>query len=112
MHIAERPPSTTWEPISLADAPQSFVWAWFKPPAAPQGLCVRIPDETFRNPARRQPLTIRSLLQALGVEPRQVAVWSLYGISYDGQHFANPAWDFPIPEPGMAADPTIGIYLH
>ena len=112
MHIAERPPSTTWEPIPLADAPQSFVWAWFKPPAAPQGVCVRIPEETFRNPARRQPVTIRSVLHALGVEPRQVAVWSLYGVSYDGQQLANPAWDYPIPEPGMAADPTIGIYLH
>ena len=32
--------------------------------------------------------------------------------SYDGQHLLNPAWDCPIPEPGVAADPTIGIYLH
>ena len=37
MHIAERLPSTTWEPVLLADDPQNFIWAWFKPPAAPQG---------------------------------------------------------------------------
>ena len=112
MHIAERLPSTAWEPIPLADDPHSFVWAWFMPPAAPQGLCVRIPDEIFRNPARRQPLTIKTILHALQVDPRQVAAWSLYGVSYEGQHLTNPAWDYPIPEPGMAADPTIGIHLH
>jgi hypothetical protein len=112
MHIAERLPSTAWEPIPLADDPRSFVWAWFKPPAAPQGLCVRIPDETFRNPGRRQPLTIKTLLHALQVDPQQVALWSMYGVSYEGQHLANPAWDYPIPEPGTAADPTIGIYFH
>jgi hypothetical protein len=112
MHIAERLPSTAWEPISLADHPQIFVWAWFKPPSAPQGLCVRIPDETFRNPARRQPLTLRTVLHAVGVDPRMVAAWSLYGVSYGGQQLMDPAWDYPIPEPGTAADPTIGIYLH
>jgi|SRR5579872_3224280 len=112
MHIAERLPSTAWEPIPLADDPHSFVWAWFKPPAAPQGVCVRIPEETFRNPARRQPLSIKTLLRALQVDPQHVAVWSLYGVSYDGQPLVNPAWDFPIPEPGTAADPTIGIYFH
>src|SRR5258707_15890920 len=111
MHIAERLPSTAWEAIPLANDPSIFVWAWFKPPTAPQGLCLRIPEETFRNPARRQPLTIRTMLHTLGVDPRQVAVWSLYGVSYNGQRLANPTWDCPIPEPGTAADPTIGIYL-
>lgn len=112
MYIVERPPSTAWEPIALADDPQNFIWAWFKPPTAPQGLCLRIPDETLRSPARRQPLTLRTILLTLGVDPRQVAAWSIYGVSYGGQHLANPAWDYPIPEPGMAPDPTIGIYLR
>jgi hypothetical protein len=112
MHFVERPPSTTWEPIPLASDPQCFVWAWFKPPAAPQGLFVRIPAEAFQNPVRRQSLTIRTILAALRVDPRQVAVWTLYGVSYDGQQLANSNWDYPIPEPGTAADPSIGIYLH
>jgi len=112
MHIAERPPSTTWEPILLAPDPQNFVWAWFRPPAAPQGLFVQIPPEAFQNPARRQFLTIRTILRALGVDPLQVAVWSLYGVSYDGRHLAHPSTDYPIPEPGAAVDSSIGIYLH
>jgi hypothetical protein len=112
MHILERLPSTAWEPIPLADHPQNFVWVWYKPPTSPQGLCVRIPDETFRDPVRRKSLTLRAVLQALKVDPRFVAAWSLYGVSYDGQHLANPAWDCLIPEPGLAADPTIGIYFR
>jgi hypothetical protein len=52
------------------------------------------------------------ILQALGIDPRQVAVWSVYGASFDGQQLANPTWDYPISEPGLAADPTIGIYMH
>lgn len=112
MHFVERPPSTTWEPIPLASDPQCFVWAWFKPAAAPQGMFVQIPAEAFQNPLRRQSLTIRTILSALEVDPRQVAVWSLYGVSYDGQQLANSTWDYPIPDPGTAADPSIGIYLH
>src|SRR5437763_15525517 len=99
MQIAERPPSTAWEPIPLANDPQSLIWAWFKPPAEPQGLLVQIPPEAFRSPARRQFLTIRTILRAVGVDPRQVAVWSLYGVSYAGRQLVHPAWDYPIPEP-------------
>ncbi len=112
MHFVERPPSTTWEPVPLAADPQAYVWAWFKPPAAPQGLFVQIPPEGFQNPVCRPLLTIRTILHALGIDPRQVAAWSLYGVTYDGQQLANSNWDFPIPEPGMAADRSIGIYLH
>lgn len=111
MHIAERTPSSTWEQIPLADAPHCFLWAWFKPPAAPQGMFVRIPEESFRDPHRRQPITLRGLLNSLGVDPQLVSVWSLYGTAYDAQPLANATWDYPIPVPGGAADPSIGIYL-
>jgi hypothetical protein len=112
MLFAERPSSSAWEPISFPDEPHTFFWAWFKPAAAPQGLVVRIPEETFRHPARRLPLTLRRLLSAAGVDPREVALWSLYGAGYDAQHGASPAFDFPIPEPGMAGDPSIHVFLH
>ncbi|HEY3965559.1 MAG TPA: hypothetical protein VGM05_13465 [Planctomycetaceae bacterium] len=111
MNIAERPPSSTWEQIPLADAPHCRLWAWFKPPAAPQGVFLRIPPESFRDPQRRQPISLRGLLHSLGVDPQSISVWSLYGTAYDAQPLANPAWDYPIPEPGPAADPSIGIYL-
>jgi hypothetical protein len=55
---------------------------------------------------------MRAVLAALGIDPRWVAVWSLYGVPYDGQQGTNPAWDFPIPEPGAATDPSITIVLH
>ena len=112
MHIAERPPSSTWEAIPFPDEPHTFCWAWFKPATVPNGLVVRIPDETFRDPARRLPVTLRRVLAAVGVDPRTVALWSLYGVGYDAQQGASPALDFAIPEPGAAADPSIHIFLH
>jgi hypothetical protein len=111
MHIAERPPSSAWEQIALADDPRLCFWAWFRPPTAPHGLVVRIPEEMFRDPGRRTPLTVRRVLAALGIDPRSVAMWSLYGAAFDGQQGANPALDFPIPEPAAASDPSLCIYL-
>jgi hypothetical protein len=73
---------------------------------------VRIPEETFRNPARRLPLTMRRVVAATGIDPRQVVLWSLYGAAYDAQQGTNPALDFPVPEPGTAADPSIHVFLH
>jgi hypothetical protein len=112
MFAADRPPSSTWEQISLADEPHNFVWVWFKPPGAPQGIALQIPEQTLRDPRRGQPLTMRRLLAAVRVEPLWVAFWSLYGIPYDGQQGMNPVLDYPIPEPGPGADSTIHIVLH
>lgn len=111
MHFAEHPPSSAWEPVPFSDEPNICVWAWFKPLSAPNVVSVRIPDEFFRDPQRRQTLTMRRLLAAIGVDPRWVAVWSLYGVPYDVQQGANPALDFVIPEPAAGADPTISIFV-
>jgi hypothetical protein len=112
MRFAERPPSAAWERIPFPDEPHTFFWAWFKPPAAPQGLVVRIAQETFRNPARRLPVTLRRVLAAAGADPRAVVLWTLHGAAYDAQQGANPALDFAIPEPAPGLDPSIHIYLH
>jgi hypothetical protein len=111
MHFAERPPSATWEPIPLVDAPHCSLWVWFKPPTAPQGVFVQIPPESFRDPQRRQPITLRGLLHSIGLDPLLVSHWSLYGTTFDAQALANPAWDYPLAEPGAVADRSIGIYL-
>ncbi|HLJ10057.1 MAG TPA: hypothetical protein VKU82_02650 [Planctomycetaceae bacterium] len=111
MQFAARPPSSNWEPIPITGEPHSFLWAWFKPPLAPQGLMVRIPDETFHDYGRRQPLTIRSVLASLGIDARLVMAWSIYGATYDAQNGANPALDYPIPEPGAGVDSTISIFV-
>jgi hypothetical protein len=112
MHFAERPPSTEWEQVPFLDSPHSFFWVWFKPSGGSNGLCFQIPEESFRDSRRRQPLTMRVLLQTVGVDPRSVAGWSLYGIPNEGQEGANPALDSIIPAPGPGVDPTIGVYLN
>ncbi len=110
MRFAARPPSTTWELISPAFSPGKSFWAWFKPHDAPFVVAVHLPDpgETL---AAGAALTMRQVLTALEIEPRDVAFWSLYGTVYDGQGGANPVLDFPIPPP-PTADLAIQIHLQ
>jgi hypothetical protein len=112
MHFAERFPSTTWESIPFPDDPHCFLWAWFKPAGAPQGLVVRIPDELHCDPTRRGAVTMRRVLGAAGIDARGVAMWTLYGAAYDAQQGANPALDFPIPAPVAGVDPSIHIVVN
>jgi len=110
--FAGRPPSTSWERISFADSPQNYIWVWFKPANVPQGLIVKIPDETFRNDPHPEQLTMRKLLQAVGVEPSSVSMWYLYGVPYEGQNGTTPFLDSTIPEPVAGVDPDIVVSLN
>ncbi len=110
--FAARPPSTSWEGFSLPDAPQCLVWTWFKPPHMPSGLILTIPDETFQTVPRPDLLTTRKLLQAADVDPRGVAMWSLYGVGYDVMLGTSPLLDQPIPAPAPGVDRNIVIYMH
>jgi len=112
MHFAERPPSTAWESIPFIDDPHCCIWAWFKPAGAPLGLVVRVPDEIYRDPARRGTVTMRRVLAAAGIDSRGAAMWTLYGAAYDPQQGLNPALDFPIPAPAPGADPSIHIVVN
>lgn len=105
--FAFRPPSQGWEQIRFADGPQSFLWVWFKPTTAPQGLIVRIPDEV----SQAQSLTLRIILHLAGVDPTWVAMWQVYGMAYPGLSGANPLLDQPIPAPVAGADPSIVIFV-
>ena len=107
--FAGRPPSESWETFPLADFPQHYVWAWFKPANVSQGLVLRIPDETFAGYPHRDQLTMRKLLQAAGVEPSCVSMWSLYGAPYAWQNGASPSFDQAIPAPVTGADPNIVV---
>ena len=98
--------------MALPALPACGIWAWFKPATAPHAIFVRVPAEAWRDPRRTQPITLRMLLAAVGVDPRDVSIWSLYGNPADSQLLANPAWDFPIPEPTGVADPSIGIFIR
>jgi hypothetical protein len=107
--FAGRPPSQSWEQVPLADAPQSFVWIWAKPFQLPQGLIVRVPDETWRTAA--QSLTMRTLLHSAGVDPTDVLMWQLYGLTYQALNGTSPLLDQAIPLPVPGVDPSITVYV-
>jgi hypothetical protein len=112
MQFSERPPSTNWEQVRPAGDPAAFLWVWFKPPTAPQGLFVRIPDDWLRGATGRPPPSMRFLLQSTGIDPRFVSACYVYGNPLDAMHGMNPALDYPIPAPPPGADPTITVLLH
>ncbi len=105
--FAFRPPSQAWEQIRFADGPQSFLWAWFKPAAVPQGLIVRIPDEA----SQAQSLTLRAVLHLTGVDSTWVAMWQVYGMAYPGMNGANPLLDQPLPTLVAGADPNLVVFV-
>lgn len=108
--LAMRPPSQAWERIEF---PPGYFWAWFKPPAVPHGLVVRIPDEVRQSaPQVAAGWTLRQLLHAAGIDARLVAMWQLHGAPYDAMNGTNPYLDAPIPPPVEGIDPSISVYLH
>lgn len=110
--FAARPPSQGWESIALPGSSQCRAWAWFKPPQAPHGLILRIPEETYRQSPRPEGLTLRALLQAAGVDPAGVVMWQLYGYGYDAQGGTSPLLDQAVPPPPPGVDPNIFVSLH
>ena len=106
-----RPVSQTWEQVPVADGTGLFVWVWFKPPYAPQGLIVRIPEEAWQTDPQAPPLTLRGLLQAAGIEPSDVAMWQLYGMAYQGWNGTNPLLDQPIPAPGPGVVADVVVHV-
>lgn len=110
--FASRPPSQTWERISLAHRPERFVWVWFKPPGVPHGFIARIPDELFQaQPNQNAPLTMRQLLQTAGVDPSHVSLWNLYGVVYQGMNGRAPLLDAAIPTPVVGVEPSVTVYV-
>lgn len=110
--FTQRYPSQTWERIPFAEAPQSFVWVWYKPPNVPQGLVVRISDEAWQADPQTKQLTLRIILTLAGVDPMSVAMWQLGGMAFPGMSGANPLLDQPIPFPAPGTDPIIAIYVN
>jgi Skp family chaperone for outer membrane proteins len=107
---ADRPPSQSWEPLALPIGAGVPVWAWFKPPAAPQGVIVRIPA------AARQAwggmFTLRMVLLALRLAPGQLQSWNILGLTYDSQQGASPLLDYPLPSSPLGADLDITLFLQ
>lgn len=110
--FAARPASQAWEQVPIAEYPQHFVWAWFKPANLPQGLVVRVADETWPNFPQPDQLTMRRLLNSVGIPPETVASWQLYGSAFDGMNGTNPLLDNPIPAPVPDIDPNIVVNIQ
>ncbi|MBT4864352.1 MAG: hypothetical protein HON53_04415 [Planctomycetaceae bacterium] len=106
--FAARPASQTWEQVAFADAPQSFLWVWFKPQGVPQGLVLRLPDEAWQ----AGQWTMRRLLQPTGIDPQFVSMWQLFGATYDSMQGTSPLLDQPIPVPPPGTDPSIFVYVN
>jgi len=113
MLFAARPPSQTWEQVPMAVCPPHFLWVWFKPPAVPQGLIVRIPDEVYQDGGQlAAQLTMRQILLAAGVDPATAASWLLFGAAYDAAGGTSPYLDAPIPAAPAGVDPSITVYVN
>jgi hypothetical protein len=110
MSFAARPASTTWEQIPLPGSAAGFFWAWFKPPAAPECVVIRFPEEMFRVGAEAPATSARQVLQATGLDPDHVRGWLLYGVPFDPGVFAA-VLDQPIPPPPVGADPDLRVYV-
>jgi len=54
-----------------------MVWAWFRPPQAPNAVVFQLPPELFAAVTNSPRLTMRMLLAAVGMEA--VVGWTLYG---------------------------------
>ncbi len=106
--FVRRPPSQAWEPIAAADRPANSAWAWFKPPAVPNGLLLRLAPEAFQA-AGQSAWTMRQLLLAADVDPVCVLLWRVNGAAFPGAHATNPLLDLPVPAPVPGADPNIAV---
>lgn len=70
MTFADRPPSTGWATLKYKGEPVADVW--FKPADAPSGLTFRL--------VPGQPLTVETLLKAVGVSIDEVDGWRIEGV--------------------------------
>lgn len=109
--FARRPPSQAWEPITAPDRLPNSAWAWFKPPAVPHGLILRIAPEAFQSAAPTTQWTMRQLLLAADIDPACVIMWRVNGVALPAAGGTNPLLDLPVPAPVPGADPNIVIAI-
>lgn len=77
MSFLQRAPSTVWEAVPLPTQPPVVVWGWFKPVAAPNSVVLQLPPALWQSGVSSDQLTLRTMIQATGVEV--LIGWTLYG---------------------------------
>ncbi len=86
----------------------SQVWVWFKPAHAPLGVVIRVPAATLQVDAHA--ISVRTLIVAAGLDPGQVATWTVHGATYPTGGGTNPFLDYPL-RPAFA-NTDVEILLH
>lgn len=109
MDIFSRPPSASWEPVSLPDVPGAAVWAWFRPPAAPCGIVFHIPPDL--HVAHPRAFTVRRLLNAVGVDCRLAQMCQACHGTFEAMNGMNPKLDKPLCTAPPGSDPSITVHL-
>jgi hypothetical protein len=105
MSFTVRLPSSTWEAVAVSVDPPVSVWAWFKPPHAPNSVTVHIPDEVRLFAGI---LTLRRLAMATGIE--QLLGWTIAGQPYQLDDRTAALLDAPLPPPTPGVDPQIILW--
>ena len=100
--FALRPASTDWEAFALDGSGTCHGWAWFRPPAAPQGVVCRLADGGVT--------TLRGLAMVTGIDPSMVSMWVVFGTPCVGSS-AVGVLDQPLVPPQGAGDTNITIHV-
>ncbi|HBN77033.1 MAG TPA: hypothetical protein DD473_14695 [Planctomycetaceae bacterium] len=108
--FSTRPASTVWEQIVCPAAPNLIFWCWFKPVNFPHGVVVLFPQEIDRSQIPN--LTMRAILQAIGINFQQVTSWALNGMTFEAAQGSNPLLDQPLPPAIPGGDPQVYIACH
>ncbi|MFP6704206.1 MAG: hypothetical protein VB861_20845 [Planctomycetaceae bacterium] len=103
--FAMRPASSDWEPLSLDASGACHGWAWFRPPAVPQGVVLRLADGVSA--------TLRGLSLVTGIDPASVSTWVVFGTPCAGPAAGGQLamLDQPLVLPPGAADANIAIQV-
>jgi hypothetical protein len=85
------------------------IWAWFKPAHAPLGVVLRVPAATLQ--VEPNAISVRALIAAVGLDPRQVATWTVQGATYATAAGTNPLLDYPLHSAGAGSDVEVLIQM-
>jgi len=106
--FAARPPSASWEVIQIPTDPPRNFWVWFKPQHLPNAIVLQIPPDAGPSVAA---VSVKFVVQMLGVDPAFVPMCSLFGVSFEGQGGTASYFDQAITVVPAGSDPNIVIYV-
>lgn len=109
--LEQRPPSMNWEPILLDPSGQFVVWVWFRPAAVPTGLMFVISASLFTDVSVSSRLSIRQLVVAAGLDPSQILIWTLNGMTFDSAGGVSPLLDQILPPPATGANLDVSVWF-